>query len=30
MRGAAKYLVKPCPNKEVVDAVEAVLAEADR
>jgi CheY-like chemotaxis protein len=29
-RGAARYLVKPCPNKEVVDAVEAVLAEADR
>lgn len=29
-RGAARVLVKPCPNKEVVAAVEAVLAEADR
>jgi DNA-binding response OmpR family regulator len=29
-RGASRYLVKPCPNKEVVAAVEAVLAEADR
>jgi len=29
-RGASRYLTKPCPNKELVAAVESVLAEAER
>jgi CheY-like chemotaxis protein len=29
-KGASRYLTKPCSNKEVVAAVESVLAEADR